>query len=96
MQSPGQQCGARTVSYPYDAGGNESTITYPGGSNAVTYSYDDANEMTSVTDWNASVTGYAYDDAGRMTTETLQISCRLGSRLGLSPLNQSVLGEKQQ
>jgi YD repeat-containing protein len=37
----------------------------------VTYGYDNANRLTSVTDWNSNSTTYAYDDAGRMTTATL-------------------------
>ena len=41
----------------------------PGGSNQVTY--DNANRLTSVTDWNSNSTTYSYDDAGRMTTTTL-------------------------
>lgn len=42
-----------------------------GGSNQATYGYDNANRLTSVTDWNSNSTTYAYDDAGRMTTATL-------------------------
>ncbi len=37
----------------------------------MTYGYDAANQLTSVTDWNSNATTYAYDDAGRMTTATL-------------------------
>ncbi|MBK6317596.1 MAG: RHS repeat protein [Dehalococcoidia bacterium] len=43
----------------------------PGGSNQVTYGYDNANRLTSVTDWNSNSTTYSHDDAGRMTTTTL-------------------------
>jgi len=54
---------------------NASTsITYPGGSNQVTYGYDNANRLTSVTDWNSNSTTYSYDDAGRMTTATIPSS----------------------
>ncbi|MBN9494749.1 RHS repeat protein [bacterium] len=49
----------------------------------MTYRYDDANRLTSVTDLNASVTGYAYDDAGRMTTELATAG------LGLGPCHHS-------
>ncbi|MBK9342118.1 MAG: hypothetical protein IPN07_03515 [Dehalococcoidia bacterium] len=51
--------------------GPATSITYPGGSNQVTYGYDNANRLTSVTDWNSNSTTYSYDDAGRMTTTTL-------------------------
>jgi YD repeat-containing protein len=37
----------------------------------VAYGYDDANRLTSVTDWNSNVTQYGYDDANRMTSTTL-------------------------
>ena len=46
-------------------------MTYPGGSDDVTYGYDDANRLTSVTDSASNVISYAYDDAGRMSTKTL-------------------------
>jgi RHS repeat-associated protein len=46
-------------------------MTYPGGSNQVTYGYGNANRLTSVTDWNSNAVAYAYDDAGRLTTKTL-------------------------
>ncbi|MBK9544379.1 MAG: RHS repeat protein [Dehalococcoidia bacterium] len=48
-----------------------ASITYPGGSNQVTHGYDNANRLTSVTDWNSNSTTYSYDDAGRMTSTTL-------------------------
>ncbi|MBK9342974.1 MAG: RHS repeat protein [Dehalococcoidia bacterium] len=37
----------------------------------MTYGYDNANRLTSVTDWNSNSTTYSYDDAGRMTSTTL-------------------------
>jgi RHS repeat-associated protein len=40
----------------------------------VSYAYDNANELTSVTDWNSSAITYAYDDAGRLTSKTLPAS----------------------
>ena len=51
--------------------GRRTSITYPGGSNQVTYGYDNANRLTSVTGWNSNSTTYSYDDAGRMTSTTL-------------------------
>jgi RHS repeat-associated protein len=59
------------VSYGYDDASRRTSITYPGGSNQATYAYDNANRLSSVTDWNSHATAYAYDDAGRMTTATL-------------------------
>ena len=35
------------------------------------YAYDNANRLTSVTDWNLAAISYAYDDAGNQTTKTL-------------------------
>jgi YD repeat-containing protein len=54
-----------------DEVGRRTSVTYPGGSNQVTYGYDNANRLTSVTDRNSNSTTYSYDDAGRMTTSTL-------------------------
>jgi RHS repeat-associated protein len=59
------------VGYGYDNVGNRSSVTYPGGSDQVTYDYDDANNLTSVTDWNSNETTYAYNNAGMLTTVTL-------------------------
>jgi YD repeat-containing protein len=54
--------------------GRRTSITYPGGTNQATYAYDNANRLSSVTDWNSRAVAYAYDDAGRMTTATLPAS----------------------
>ena len=37
----------------------------------MSYGYDNANRLTSVTDFNSNSTMYSYDDAGRMTSTTL-------------------------
>ncbi|MBK7127665.1 MAG: RHS repeat protein [Dehalococcoidia bacterium] len=37
----------------------------------MTHGYDNANRLTTVTDWNSNSTTYSYDDAGRMTSTTL-------------------------
>ncbi|MHB8575189.1 MAG: RHS repeat-associated core domain-containing protein [Dehalococcoidia bacterium] len=63
--------GSKTVGYSYDADGNRASITYPGGTNQVTYGYDNADRLTSVTDWTSKQTSYAYDAANRLTTTTL-------------------------
>ncbi|MEX0784305.1 MAG: RHS repeat domain-containing protein, partial [Dehalococcoidia bacterium] len=48
-----------------------TSMTYPGGTDEATYGNDNANRLTSVTDWDSNAIAYAYDDAGRMTTKTL-------------------------
>ncbi len=48
-----------------------TTLTYPGGVETVTYGYDNANRLTSVTDWLSKVTSYTYDNADRLTSTTL-------------------------
>ncbi len=40
--------GSRTVGYGYSNAGNRATMTYPGGSNQVSYGYDAANNLTSL------------------------------------------------
>jgi len=59
------------VSYGYSNVGNRASVTYPGGSNQVTYGYDAANDLTIVTDWNSNQTSYAYDNSGRLASGTL-------------------------
>ncbi len=63
--------GSRTVGYGYSNAGSRATMTYPGGSNQVSYGSDAANNLTSVTDWNSQQTQYAYNNAGMLTTTTL-------------------------
>jgi YD repeat-containing protein len=46
-------CGAAN---PASDIGRRTSITYPGGSRQVTYAYDNANRLTSVTDWNSNST----------------------------------------
>jgi len=62
--------GTETVSYTYDAVGNLETLGYPGGF-SVTYAYDDARRLLSVTDSSARDTSYDYDDNGRLLTVAL-------------------------
>lgn len=38
----------------------------PNSAGTVTYAYDAANRLSSVTDWDSNVISYAYDDADRM------------------------------
>ena len=37
----------------------------------MSYAYDVANRLATVTDWNSNTTSCGYDDANRMTTTTL-------------------------
>ena len=57
---------SKVVSFTYDAAGNKTAVTYPGG-NKVSYSYDNANNLKSVTDWLNHTFNYNYDAAGRIT-----------------------------
>ena len=57
-----------SISYGYDPNGNLTSKTTAGfaGAAANTYSYDEANRLTS---WNngATTTNYSYDSAGNLT-----------------------------
>jgi YD repeat-containing protein len=57
------------MTYAYDAAGRRSTATVTG-QPAVSYGYDAANQLTSVTQGTATV-GLAYDLAGRRSSLTL-------------------------
>jgi YD repeat-containing protein len=48
----------------------QSLLIYPS-RQVVTYTYDAANRLTTVTDWDGQSTTYAYDLAGRLITTTL-------------------------
>jgi RHS repeat-associated protein len=70
----------KTVTYGYDADGNETCLSYPNedshncadddsGTGIVTYSYDGAGELDSMTDWLGGTTNFSYDpDSNLMTT----------------------------
>ena len=51
------------IAYAYDAGGNLTSMTLPGGKK-VTYQYDHAHRLTQVTDWLGNFAVYKYDAAG--------------------------------
>jgi RHS repeat-associated protein len=57
---------SRIISYSYDAVGNRTQLTYPDGK-TVRYSYDGANRLISVSDWQSLVTSYSYDKDGHIT-----------------------------
>src|SRR5262249_1545032 len=63
--------GSRGVAYVYDNVGNRTSVTYPFGTNKVTYGYDADNRLTSVQDWNNKTTTYTYDALSRLLTATL-------------------------
>jgi YD repeat-containing protein len=51
------------IGYAYDPGGNLAQLTYPDGKQ-VSYTYDQNNRLTTVTDWASRQTSYAYDNNG--------------------------------
>lgn len=54
----------KVISYSsYDKNGNLTALTYPG-NKVVTYGYDEADRLTTVTDWLSNVTRYEYTPAG--------------------------------
>jgi RHS repeat-associated protein len=58
-----------SVSYGYDNNGNQKSITYPGQSIAVAQTFDDANRLATVTDWNGNKTTFGYNlDSQLLTT----------------------------
>jgi RHS repeat-associated protein len=58
-----------TLQYDYDLNGNRTHLTYPDGE-VVTYTYDLADRLLSVTDHAARTTQYAYDAGDRQTVIT--------------------------
>lgn len=57
---------ASTVAYTYDDGGNRLSVSLDG-TLFVTYAYDDASRLTTITR-GTNVFGFAYDDANRRTS----------------------------
>jgi RHS repeat-associated protein len=55
------------IQYRYDAGGNLTSLIYPG-NRPVTYLYDSLNRMTNVTDWSGRKTSIGYDLDSRITS----------------------------
>ncbi|WP_283215120.1 DNRLRE domain-containing protein [Pseudofrankia sp. DC12] len=63
-----------TTAYTYDTRGNLATVTGAGTSGTRTYSYDDADQLTSIdyaTGSSGAVESYGYDQLGRTTADTL-------------------------
>jgi YD repeat-containing protein len=70
------------VAYGYDRASNRTRLTYPVASQVVTYTYDAANRLQSVQDWQNGHFGYNYDSANRLTG--LTITNTLGARVATS------------
>jgi len=58
----------RQISYTYDANSNVETET--SGGNTISYTYDELNRTSSVTDQYGQVIGYGYDKAGNRNSLT--------------------------
>jgi YD repeat-containing protein len=58
-----------TVGYSYDNDGNPTSIVYPGGTaQTVTQTFDKADRLSSVTDWNSAKTTFGYDADGNLSS----------------------------
>jgi RHS repeat-associated protein len=64
---PHQGSGA-TVGYGYDNAGNQTSITCPGQTTSVIQTFDDAERLKTVTDWNSNQTVFGYDSDGLVKT----------------------------
>lgn len=51
-----------TLGFEYDLAGRQTTLSYPGGSQAVTRTYDDAGRLASITDWSSRTMTFSYDE----------------------------------
>lgn len=58
------------VSYEYDVLGNTTKLTYPSG-RVVNYGFDDASQLTNLTDAALGTVSYGYDNRGNETSITL-------------------------
>jgi RHS repeat-associated protein len=56
-----------TISYGYDAAGRRTTMTLPS-AQTVTYAYDTAGLLGSLTDWRAETVSFGYDPDGNRTS----------------------------
>lgn len=59
----------QTTTYHHDRAGNLTALDDPTG--RISYGYDAANRLTSLTDQTSAVTSYGYDNAGNRTSATL-------------------------
>jgi RHS repeat-associated protein len=65
------------TSYGWDPTGNLVSLTYPGQTQPVTYSYDAAGRMASVDDWTGNHTTFGYDADSELTDTTYPTSTGL-------------------
>ena len=63
-----KQGSGATTGYGYDDNGNLASITYPGQGTPVARTYDDAERLKTVTDWNSNTTTFGYDGDGGVRT----------------------------
>jgi len=62
------QVAQELTAFQYDAAGNLTQITSPGGS-ALQYTYDDASRLTRISDSTGNYVQYTLDAAGNRTAE---------------------------
>lgn len=62
-----QGSGAK-VAYGYDDNGNRTSILYPGQTTPVAQTFDDAERLATVTDWNGNKTTFGYDGDSALKT----------------------------
>ncbi|MGW5722059.1 RHS repeat-associated core domain-containing protein [Amycolatopsis sp. NPDC003865] len=63
-----KQGSGAVVGYGYDDNGNLTSITYPGQTTPVVRTFDDAERLKTVTDWNAAKTTFGYDNDNAVKT----------------------------
>ena len=63
-----KQGSGATVGYGYDDNGNLTSITYPGQTTPAVRTFDDAERLKTVTDWNTNKTTFGYDNDGAVKT----------------------------
>lgn len=54
------------LSYGYDDDGNQTSVTYPGQSQAVLKTYDDSSRLATVTDFAGNKSSYSYNENGQV------------------------------
>jgi len=63
---PGDRSRRADGGYEYDERGRRSRLVYPDGQ-AVSYTYDAAGWLATVSDWDGNTTHYAYDERGQLS-----------------------------
>lgn len=83
----------KTVSYGYDLADQQTSITYPGGTNKVTRHYDAAGRIDWIQDYKSNKTTFAYDADSNLKTVTRPGTSGLIDSFSYSP-TQQVIGIK--